>query len=206
MFKQPHHHPIRRKYNLLSRKLLGIISAITVLKHASSLDAVRALLDQGADPNIIASDGESLLAVDIQNNAGKHVPLLLEYGVNTNYQHRNSGCTALHNAAQFDDIPTAKALLKDSKTNIYLQDQGGNTALHIAADNNNLELAELLLVAGANPHIPNNYHQTPIDLAKTYDPHSPDKPIFMNPMVELLDKPCWHTEPSPAVNTTALSL
>lgn len=42
----------------------------------------------------------------------------------------------------------------------------GNTALHLAAQGQHLEVVGALLAAGANPSTANNLHQSPADIAR----------------------------------------
>ena len=49
--------------------------------------------------------------------------------------------------------------------NLDLQDADGNTGLHYASQNHELEIAECLMINGANPNLRNNENQTPFNLA-----------------------------------------
>ena len=45
------------------------------------------------------------------------------------------------------------------------KDQEGNTLLHYAAEYGQLEIARLLILVDANPHLPNRQAQTPLQIA-----------------------------------------
>ena len=49
--------------------------------------------------------------------------------------------------------------------NPNLKNENGNTALHQAFRNNNMHCISTLLAYNADPHVENNFHQTPIYFA-----------------------------------------
>jgi ankyrin repeat protein len=78
-------------------------------------------------------------------------------------QNPETGQTILHCIAKnYNNIPDIDNVLKKILTNtnvksfINMKDNQGNTALHIALDNNNQRLCNILINAGADPKIRNN--------------------------------------------------
>ena len=61
------------------------------------------------------------------------------------------GMTALHWAAQLDDLEIAKALV-DAKANVAVTNRYGVTPLSLACQNGNASIVELLLERGADPN------------------------------------------------------
>ncbi|KAM5477967.1 Glycerophosphocholine phosphodiesterase [Microsporum canis] len=101
--------------------------------------------------NILKSS--AVLALATKANFVDIVHLLVEAGVNINYQDEQ-GETALHSAARFGHDQCAAALLKGSdeqKANIELAEHTYSwTPLFIAAVDGNLNIVKLLVDAGAN--------------------------------------------------------
>nr|WP_316353239.1 ankyrin repeat domain-containing protein [Candidatus Trichorickettsia mobilis] len=65
-----------------------------------------------------------------------------------------------------ETVELLMALRKEGiEINLDLQDADGNTGLHYASQNHELEIAECLMINGANPNLRNNENQTPFDLA-----------------------------------------
>ncbi len=71
----------------------------------------------------------------------------------------------LINAVKQQDVQAVRTLVKQSDVNATEPD--GFTALHWAAQRNNLEIADLLLTAGAKANAANRYKITPLSLAAT---------------------------------------
>jgi ankyrin repeat protein len=65
-------------------------------------------------------------------------------------------------ATLFDHIEIVKMLIK-AKSDINLQDEEGDTPLHLAYKKNNPEIIKLLLESGANPELQNKNNLTPIE-------------------------------------------
>jgi ankyrin repeat protein len=80
------------------------------------------------------------------------------------------GSTAeLADAAERGDRAGVEALLRSASAAVLINQPAayGMTALHFAAEANDLELARLLLAAGADPNLGNLYEITPLWLAAT---------------------------------------
>ena len=63
------------------------------------------------------------------------------------------------------DLEKVKAMLKDYPDLVFSQDSDGQTPLHLAAWNDQRELAELLLVTKADVNAKDKFGQTPLHLA-----------------------------------------
>lgn len=76
---------------------------------------------------------------------------------------------SLINAIQIGRIPRIRRLLNSGNINIHERDQYQNTPLHIAADEENLEIVKLLVENGANVNLQNIYGETPYYLTHNDD-------------------------------------
>ena len=100
---------------------------------------VKALLDDGADPNTQDEFGNTALMSAAVNNDPPMdtytavVEALLTAGANPDTQHRIFGQTALMSAVTNGDLPTIRALLAGG-ANRNLRDARGRTALDRAKD------------------------------------------------------------------------
>lgn len=70
-------------------------------------------------------------------------------------------------AVRWKENPKALALIESGQFDINQQNSEGYTLLHLAADQNNLEIARELLKRGANPNIKSNIGSTVADMAYT---------------------------------------
>lgn len=74
----------------------------------------------------------------------------------------------LHSACRWDKYDDVVALLKESHVDIA-DDKNGNRAVHIAAQNGNLRLLELLISKKCKVNAQNNKGQTALHMAIEYD-------------------------------------
>jgi ankyrin repeat protein len=120
----------------------------TLLMHAAALgspDAVKLLLQSGADPNA-KNDLEATALILGAGNAEK-ARLLVEKGADVN-AHSKLGRTPLMIAASCDGCAGTVKLLLDQGADPKAADKQGNTALHEAAEADNSESVRLLLAKG----------------------------------------------------------
>jgi len=75
------------------------------------------------------------------------------------------GDLPVQDAVNAGDLVSVKSLLKDKPDLVSSKDSKGNTPLHVAAENGNNEVAELLLTKGADVNARNNDGATPLHLA-----------------------------------------
>jgi ankyrin repeat protein len=74
-------------------------------------------------------------------------------------------CTALHYAARYGRVETAKWLI-DQKADVNTVSYNGFTPMHMVSDG---KLARILIKAGANPKTKDNWGQTPLQRAAQYE-------------------------------------
>lgn len=113
-----------------------------------SADAVKTLLESGADPDQLFFNGETALHVAVEQKNQQLVKLLLAYGADVNVQERKEGFTPLMYAAIMDDRPMMQ-LLASHGADPTAPDVDGYTTYHYLAARDNQAAAQLL--AGAAP-------------------------------------------------------
>ncbi len=168
-------------------------TALLFAVRAGSLDAVKVLLDAGADVNDALSDGESALVVATANGQWEVANLLLDRGADPN--HAGAGWNALHqtihsrrpnlgytpgpvSSGSLDSIEVVKKLVaKGIDVNARMMKNGmkdgqrnrvnrlGATAFFLGAKTTDLEALQVLLAAGADPHLPSADGTTPLMVA-----------------------------------------
>jgi uncharacterized protein len=133
----------------------------------NNLEALRAGLAQGGDPNERDEEERTpLIHAAIDNNL-EVAKLLLDSGAQVDAQD-DLGNSALHYAAQEHHLEMA-SLLIGCGARIDIQDLHGNTPLWRAVFNSRGrgELITMLLKAGGDRNHRNKYGKTPLDLART---------------------------------------
>ena len=118
-----------------------------MLRH---FEAVKVLLDNGADPNQADKYGDTALMRATTRGDSEAAKVLLDNGAEPN-QADKDGDTALIRAATFGYPEVAKILL-DNGAEPDQEGEKGVTALMWAADNGHSETAKILLDSGAKPN------------------------------------------------------
>jgi ankyrin repeat protein len=129
-----------------------------------TLDALRLLLNAGADPNAANELGATPL-MWCAGDAAK-VKLLLASGAKVNVRSK-LGRTPLLIAAAYDGAAESARLMIERGANVNARDESGMSVLNQAANVNNLEVARMLLAKGANVNIADNGGFTPLHGAAT---------------------------------------
>ncbi|GAB1601619.1 E3 ubiquitin-protein ligase MIB1-like isoform X2 [Argonauta hians] len=131
------------------------------------IGVVKCLLSLGCHPSLQDSEGDSPLHDAISKKRDDMITLLLENAADIAITN-NNGFNALHHAALRGN-PSAMRILLSKLPRPWIVDEkkdDGYTALHLAALNNHVEVAELLVDQGkANMDIQNVNLQTALHLA-----------------------------------------
>lgn len=152
------------------------LTALLIASGVDDLETVRALLTAGANPNFRTKRGQSpldwarqqrqkqialllapltdmnLTEASAMNDTGA-IQRLLDAGVAVNGVHPETGETALMAAAGADATDAAKMLLERGAALTPTEREGKN-ALHIAVENGNVAVTNLLLEHKADPNAP----------------------------------------------------
>lgn len=142
---------------------------VTALHYAASYDCevIKWLLNNGADPLIQTKRGNTPLHVAADTScslaASNCVLELMEQG----------GFNDLFNIEGFTPLMCATRAMNDrsvghivGKCDVNLQDENGDTALHMAARNGYFGICDILVEHGANPLLKNIAGDTPYDIAR----------------------------------------
>jgi ankyrin repeat protein len=133
------------------------------------VEAVRALVKQGADVNAAHGDGMTALHWAAENGSVEIAQILVTAGASTSAVTRHGGFTPLHVAARAGRAEVAKALLA-AGADPNVTTASGATALHQAAGAGNVETVEALLAKGAQVDAKESmWEQTPLVFAASYN-------------------------------------
>ncbi|XP_065839881.1 transient receptor potential cation channel subfamily A member 1-like isoform X2 [Oscarella lobularis] len=129
-------------------------------------DVITFLLEEGSDIEVELEGGLSLLLVAVASGASKTANLLLSKGADP-LAKDSTGQGLLHKSVSYSR--TLQALITQlgrlSKKLVNLQDQGGCTALHYAAEGGYNQAASVLLENKADCSISNSQLELPLHMA-----------------------------------------
>jgi len=129
---------------------------------AANSKIIKFLVDHKMDPNAKDAAGVPLLFYMVKIGNIKGLELLLKAGADPEKSGTNENPLIVSIQQGMDDI--AK-LLVEYKANLNVQDEQGDTPLHVCVKRYNYTLLEFLLEKGANPRIFNFADMSPIHLA-----------------------------------------
>ena len=146
--------------------LVGFDSAI----YYNCVDTVRALLDYGKNPNRLNKQGASSIHIGVICNNEEALIILIARGGDIDLPTLYQKKTPLHLAVDKNLFIIAKMLIL-YKCKLDSRDNSGNTALHLAVKNRNLDMVNLLLDNGASPLIQNHKNCIPLCYANLQKDH-----------------------------------
>ncbi|MCP5086108.1 MAG: ankyrin repeat domain-containing protein [Rhodobacteraceae bacterium] len=156
--------PVLLPLLLLASSLSVSATPLQKAIEARDVEAVQALLQQGADVNELGDYGETALTAAILSGSDAIVPLLLDSGAGI--ANRNSGgFTPLHAAAYTNNESVAALLVERGASIDDQQNKAGVTALSIAAEENHLGVARVLTDHGAGVDLADMNGYTPLTRA-----------------------------------------
>ena len=133
------------------------------------VDAVKALIKQGADVNAAQGDGMTALHWAAEKGDAALAQVLVTAGASVAATTRHGAHTALHVAATNGRGPVIKTLLA-AGANVNVATTTGVTPLHQAAGSGSVESVEALLASGANVDAKEGrWEQTPLLWASSYN-------------------------------------
>jgi ankyrin repeat protein len=143
---------------------------LMLTSHTGNLDAVKVLLDRGADANVQQFRGQTALMWAAAEGHAGVVKLLVERGADpalasaasTKQERRPAGgMSALMFASRQGHVEAARALL-DGGANVDQAGADNTSPLLIAVVNGHYDLASMLIERGANPNIADANGRTPL--------------------------------------------
>jgi ankyrin repeat protein len=119
----------------------------------SSLESVRLLLENGADPSLSRFGGQPVLVAPslYYDPSMTMINLLIDHGADVNAAD-SSHQTALHHAVSVGNLPLVERLIAAGADVDAMSDFG--TALHVARNYGHTPIADALIRAGADETIP----------------------------------------------------
>lgn len=131
----------------------GLIQAIRDNNCAQAIE----YLEKGANPNIRDGFGRTFLHILAYYKKGTPIAkALLDKGADPNSKRSDDLYTPLHSAVYEGNQELIQLLLK-KKADIDAKNSIGDTPLHMAVARCEVAIVRLLLDAGANPHVTNNF-------------------------------------------------
>ncbi|MDR1474010.1 MAG: ankyrin repeat domain-containing protein [Lactobacillales bacterium] len=154
--------------NINDKGCVGITPLFKAVKEKNT-DIVEAILNSEGvaidDPH--DKDGSTPLFIAVQNEDQNTVKLLMEKGADANNVCKQ-GYSPLHLAVQ-KKCPDIVQIILDYEGRVDINrptnSSYGTTPLYIAASNGDIKSLQLLLDKGADPNIPNNQGEFPLDCA-----------------------------------------
>lgn len=142
----------------------GRVTALMIAAGKGHRPVVSLLLKEGADPNAANEWKWSVLQYAVRANRTAIVALLLKAGADPNLRGYDKDIVLRDAAAPYIDLKITKLLIAHG-ADVNAADNGGGTALQVAAYRGNLAVARLLLKAGADINEGNCYHGGPLPCA-----------------------------------------
>jgi len=140
---------------------------LIIASSAGHENIVADLLRRDANPNKRTSTGQTAIHYAASRNRFKIAEMLISCNCDINVADDTTSATPLHRAASKGNLKIVR-LLTENSCNLDSTDIEGNTALHLACEEERTEVAELLNECGASITMLNKDKKTPLDLAPPY--------------------------------------
>lgn len=134
----------------------GILPLVWAMSEGK-IEGVKRLLEQGADPNQQMEGGAAPIYIAASGDEPAYLKLMLEHDGDPNYVHKMRNETLLFTAIM---CPKIIDVLIKYGANIDYQEYHGETPLMVAVGSNQYHSAYILLQAGADYTLENNWGYT----------------------------------------------
>ncbi|NXR01034.1 ASB3 protein, partial [Sagittarius serpentarius] len=148
----------------INSKTFEGMCALHLSARHGSLESVRVLLEDGADPNEVTTEATTPLFLAVENGHADIVKLLLQHGANVKGPHSWSGWNSLHQAS-FQGCTEIMKILLEKGASKECKDDFGITPLFVAAQYGKLESLRLLVSHGADVNCQAKDRATPLLIA-----------------------------------------
>lgn len=129
------------------------------------IDAIKMLIDFGADINASNGCGSNPVHNAISSRQVDVVKYLISKGANINPEYGFIGQSTLQHGVMSNNIELVKYLIENG-ADINAKDDFGQTPLHMtASEDNKIEFTKLLVHYGADVNVINEFNCTPLDEA-----------------------------------------
>lgn len=152
------------------------------LKIGETIDIIKYLIEKGANVNVTNDEGHSSLMLAVMKNDMDYFEAIAQIpGIDPNVKTVIDGNTALHYAGW---VPECIPHLLELGANPNLQNEHGDTALHLALRNKKMEPCDHYMIPQFNPYLQNKDKFTPLMLFNMYTSIT----VFAPPDAELKAK------------------
>ncbi|RAL59452.1 hypothetical protein DID88_006825 [Monilinia fructigena] len=125
-------------------------------------DIMKLFLEDGADPNEVNDNGDSIL----KNDSTQIVEQILKNETFVDAQTRSKSTALFEAVAQGHE--KIVQLLLDARANVNIANDAKETPLFLAVRNSQYDILKMLLEKKPNVNLANEKHETPLSLALTY--------------------------------------
>jgi 26S proteasome non-ATPase regulatory subunit 10 len=140
---------------------------LIIASSAGHDNIVKTLLQRDANPNKTTATGQTALHYAASRNRFKIAEMLISCNCDVNVADDTTSATPLHRAASKGNLKIVR-LLTENSCKFDSVDIEGNTALHLACEEERTEVAELLHQCGASLTVLNKDKKSPLDLSPPY--------------------------------------
>lgn len=151
-------------------------TALHIAADLGHADMVGALLLKGADTHLADDCGRTPLHLAAEKNHLGAVEVLLAGGADVSHRYGENEISVLDSAAAHGNVDILRAVLRSHgcmpltvNVDVNMSDSTGYTALHMAADNNEVAAIDALIEAGANIETQDQHNWTPLHSAARYN-------------------------------------